>query len=51
MDGLLIVLIGFIFCYISKKEYIEDADIPVRTNPNFYEDPDAFMRYYHELIK
>ena len=51
MDGLVILIICFIFCYLKKDDYVSNINIPTKLNPYFYEDDDAFMIMYHELIK
>lgn len=58
MDALIIIVVAFVLCLQNGKESaaeIETAMIkseaPIETmlNPDFYDDPNAFMRIANEL--
>ena len=58
MDALIIIVAAFILCIRNGKESADEIEIsmikqeaPLETklNPDFYDDPNAFMRIANEL--
>lgn len=52
MDAVVVFIIGIYFIYRKKKQVPQVlAEIPVWKNYTYNEDDNAFMEYYHLLIR